>query len=58
MKQKLPAKIYVYREEDANETFLIPNENFNDIPEGVDGEEVGVYILQDVKKFTVKRELK
>lgn len=51
---KFPKEIYVRIEKDGGEMLMVASES----PEGEDGEAVGVYRLQEVKKLHITSELK
>ena len=53
----LPQEIFVYTSDVQGKPSLGIAETIQDIPEGQDNSEVGVYSLQSTKVFTVKREL-
>ncbi len=57
---KLPKEILVYQCDTADDNVPVyaAVRNVNEIPEDVDGEKVGVYVLNTVNSFRVKRELR
>lgn len=59
MSKKLPKQILVYVSDhvDDQPVYAVAN-GVEEIPEDVDGEEVGVYALTHVRQFRMVRELK
>jgi hypothetical protein len=56
-KQQFPVKVYVKREPDDDNPYLIADESL-DILDGMeDGDVVGIYALTEVRTVRVRREL-
>jgi hypothetical protein len=54
-KKSFPRKLLVVREEDTEEPYLIPFETPDDVSEDFAGQDIAVYELATVGKFTVEK---
>jgi hypothetical protein len=54
---KLPNEIFVIKEKDGNDSYLIAFNSLDEIPMDQNGDSVGVYQLQETRKLKVTTEL-
>ena len=54
---KLNKQILVYEEVDGDDKFLLAVNDINDLPEDIDGYQIGIYELKEIKTLKVKKDL-